>query len=388
MQQGERTFPAERLAPLFQPLAIRGLTLPHRFAMSPMTRGFCPSGAPGDDVREYYERRADADVGLIITEAISTDHPVSSGISAIGEKDLPMIHTSEAFEGWKQIVESVHARGAKIMPQFWHQGAMRMPNGEAPSFSPAGIYGPTDRLTSIKPEKQAILDRPLPVPSDEEVADVVASFGRAAAAAKAAGFDGIALHGAHGYLIDAFLWDETNLRNDRWGGDSVCRTRFAVEVVKAVRAAVGEELPIFFRFSQWKQQDFKAKLAQTPKDLERILGPISDAGVDLFEASVRYFNTPAFEGSDRTLAGWAKTLTGKQSAIVGGIGLGKGLFDTWTGGTEAVDNLGVLLDRFERGEFDLALVGRALMNDPAWTARVRAGAPFKAFDSASNYQLM
>lgn len=387
MLQGERKLSPERLAPLFEPLTIRGMTVPHRFVMSPMTRGFCPSGSPGDDVREYYERRAEADVGLIITEAISTDHPVASGISAIGEKDLPFIHTPEAAAGWKRIVDSVHARGALIMPQFWHQGAMRMPNGAAPSFAPSGRYGPTDRLTSIKPEKQAVLDRPLPVPTDEEVADVVASFGRAAAAARAAGFDGVALHGAHGYLIDGFLWEETNQRLDRWGGDAAGRTRFAAEVVRAVRAAIGDDMPLFFRFSQWKQQDFKAKLAETPHDLARILEPIADAGVDLFEASVRYFNTPAFEGSDLTLAGWAKKLTGKKSGIVGGIGLGKGLHDTWSGTTEAVDNLDLLLDRFERDEFDLALVGRALMNDAAWTAKVRAGAPFKAFDSASNYQL-
>lgn len=380
---------AATLTPLFEPLTIRGMRVPHRFAMSPMTRGFCPGGNPDDAVREYYERRADADVGLIITEAIGTDHPVASGITAIGEKDVPVLHTPAAFNGWEKIVASVHARGAKIMPQFWHQGPMRLPEDNMASFTPSGSYGPYDRPSTVKPDKIAALKElpPMPVPSDEEIADVVTGFARTAALAKKAGFDGIALHGAHGYLIDTFLWDETNRRPAPWGGDHVARTKFAVEIVRSIRSAIGEDMPIFFRFSQWKQQDIHAKLAQTPGELERILGPLADAGVDLFEASVRYFKTPAFEGSDLTLAGWAKKLTGRMSAIVGGIGLGKGMHDTWDKRTVAVDNLNILLELFERDEFDLALVGRGLMNDAAWVRRLKTDAEFKGFDPQSNYEL-
>ena len=166
----------------------------------------------------------------------------------------------------------------------------------------------------------------MPVPTDEDIADVVAGFGRAASDAAAAGFDGLALHGAHGYLIDAFLWGETNRRAAPWGGDAASRTRFAVEVVKACRAAIGEDMPLIFRFSQWKQQDFRAKLAGTPQELETILCPLADAGVDLFDASVRYFNTPAFpKENELSLAGWAKKLTGKLSGAVGGIGFSKGM---------------------------------------------------------------
>jgi 2,4-dienoyl-CoA reductase-like NADH-dependent reductase (Old Yellow Enzyme family) len=198
------------------------------------------------------------------------------------------------------------------------------------------------------------------------------------------GFDGIAIHGAHGYLIDTFLWEETNRRTDRWGGNRHARTRFAVEVVKAIRAAIGGELPIVFRFSQWKQQDFKARLAHTPQELEEILGPIADAGVDVFDGSVRYFDRAEFEGSNLNLTGWAKKVTGKLTMTVGGVGINKGMYDSKVdGGADASNNLPLLMERFNRGEFDLVAVGRSLLGDPEWARKARLGQPFSAFNNAS-----
>jgi 2,4-dienoyl-CoA reductase-like NADH-dependent reductase (Old Yellow Enzyme family) len=173
----------------------------------------------------------------------------------------------------------------------------------------------------------------------------------------------------------------TNLRVDRWGGDRKARTLFAVEVVKRVRRAIGENRPLIFRFSQWKQQDFRATLGATPEELEQVLGPIADAGVDLFDASVRYFDTPAFAGSDLSLAGWAKKLTGKLSGAVGGIGVDKGMYDTMEEKpTEGMNNLPKVLRRFENGEFDIISIGRALLNDPNWIAKAKRGEPFAPFD--------
>jgi 2,4-dienoyl-CoA reductase-like NADH-dependent reductase (Old Yellow Enzyme family) len=234
-------------------------------------------------------------------------------------------------------------------------------------------------------EKAKILAaQDLPIPTDSEVAEVVASFGRAARQAVEAGFDGLALHGAHGYLIDAFLWAETNRRTDRWGGDLVGRTTFAVEIVKAVRLELGPDRPLIYRFSQWKQQDFRARLAETPQELEALLGPLADAGVDLFDASVRYFNTPAFKESDLTLAGWAKKLTGKLSGAVGGIGFNKGMYDTLSNQTTAgSNNLNLVIKRFEAGEFDLVSIGRALLHDPYWIRKARLGEVLPPFDPAS-----
>ncbi|MBB4614240.1 oxidoreductase [Novosphingobium taihuense] len=373
------------LSPLFEPLTIRGMTIANRFTMAPMTRSFCPDNLPGDDVVDYYARRADGGTGLLITEAIGTDHPSAIGDTGLGEMNLPLFSGAETVSAWSRVADAVHAHGGHIIPQLWHQGPMRMPDGVNPAFSPSGRYGDPSKAADYYVEKAKIISAsPMPVPSDEDIADVIASFGRAARDAVTAGFDGLALHGAHGYLIDSFLWAETNHRPAPWGGDAVTRTRFAVEVVKACRAELGEDRPLIFRFSQWKQQDFRARLASTPAELEAILGPIADAGVDLFDASVRYFNTPAFpQESELSLAGWAKKVTGKLSGAVGGIGIVKGMYDTVSAAAEASNNLGLLLKRFENGEFDIASVGRMILHDPQWVANVRRGEPLPPFDPDS-----
>jgi 2,4-dienoyl-CoA reductase-like NADH-dependent reductase (Old Yellow Enzyme family) len=375
--------------PLFEPLTIRGVTLPNRLAMAPMTRSFCPGNLPDDAVAGYYERRAGAEVGLIITEAIGTDDPAAVGDTGLGETDLPIFNGAESVAAWRRVVDAVHQKGGTIFPQLWHQGPMRMPGSlpfvDAVAFSPSGHYGDPEKAAGYYIEKAQVLStQNLPVPTDSQVADVVSSFGRAARQAVEAGFDGLALHGAHGYLIDSFLWGETNHRHDRWGGDAAQRTAFAVEVIKACRRELGESRPLVFRFSQWKQQDFRATLAETPAELEAILAPMADAGVDLFDASVRYFNTPAFAGSNMTLAGWAKKLTGKLSGAVGGIGFNKGMYDTLSNvQTQDSNNLALVVARFNAGEFDLVSVGRALLNDPEWVRKARRGHPLSAFDPES-----
>lgn len=135
---------------------------------------------------------------------------------------------------------------------------------------------------------------------------MIAAFAQAADDAKRIGFDGIELHGAHGYLIDQFFWGKTNRRTDRYGGDLVDRTRFAVEIVKACRRAVGPDYPIALRFSQWKSSDYTAKLAETPDELARFLAPLANAGVDIFHCSTRRCWESEFIGSDLNLAGWTK----------------------------------------------------------------------------------
>jgi 2,4-dienoyl-CoA reductase-like NADH-dependent reductase (Old Yellow Enzyme family) len=225
--------------------------------------------------------------------------------------------------------------------------------------------------------------------SESEIADIIASYARSAGHAQALGFDGIAIHGAHGYLIDTFLWEVTNRRSDRWGGDRGARSRFAVEVVKAIRAAIGPRMPILFRFSQWKQQDFKARMAMTPVELREILLPIAEAGVDVFDASVRYFDRAEFPevggiDGELNLAGWAKKLTGRMAMTVGGVGLNNGMYDSRKqGGAQTANNLELLMTRFARGEFDLVGVGRSLLQDPKWASKARLGQAFEPFANES-----
>ena len=381
-----------RVASLFTPLRIRGVSLANRFVMAPMTRSFSPRGVPGADVAAYYRRRAEGGTGLIITEGVGVDHPSSLGDGGLGEDDVPRLYGEAALAGWKRVVDEVHAAGGVIFPQLWHQGVMRTegtgPYPEAPSMRPSGLWGPTGELTALPAEyvaRAAGATRPM---TESEIQDVIDAYGRSAAHAKALGFDGIAIHGAHGYLIDTFLWAETNRRTDRFGGDRRARSRFAVEVVSAIRAAVGAEMPIVFRFSQWKQQAFKARLATTPRELEEMLGPISTAGVDVFDASQRYFNRAEFEGSPLNLAGWAKRVTGKLSMAVGGVGLDRGMYDSNRAGQAGTSYaFEPLVERFERGEFDLIGVGRSLLNDARWVERVRRGEPLVPYDDESRMRL-
>jgi 2,4-dienoyl-CoA reductase-like NADH-dependent reductase (Old Yellow Enzyme family) len=380
------------VAPLFQALRVRQLVLKNRIVMSPMTRGFSPNGVPGDDVAAYYQRRAEGGTGLIITEGVGVDHPAALGDAGLREANLPQMYGAAALAGWRRVVDAVHAAGGVIFPQLWHQGVMRKvgtgPHPEAPSCRPSGLWGPVGRTTALAAEDIAELAKPTRPMTENEIAEVIAAYARSAANAAAAGFDGIAIHGAHGYLPDNFLWEETNQRCDRWGGDRLRRSAFAAEVIKAVRTSVGEAYPIVFRFSQWKQQDFRARLASNPDELEQVLGSIADAGVDIFDASVRYFNRAEFDGSPMNLAGWAKKLTGKCSMAVGGVGLDKGVYDSRKEGvSKSAYNFEPLMQRFERGEFDLIAVGRSLLHDPRWPERVREGTELLSFSEESLKEL-
>jgi 2,4-dienoyl-CoA reductase-like NADH-dependent reductase (Old Yellow Enzyme family) len=352
----------EELAPLFTEFACGPLTLMNRFVMSPMTRNFSPGGAPGDDVAAYYTRRAMAKVGLIITEGIGVDHPSAIGHGTMGEENIPALHGEAALAGWRKVVDSVHSAGGKIIPQLWHMGGIRHegtpPHPQAKSMRAGDM-------------------------SEAEIAAIIAAFVRSAANAKAIGFNGVALHGAHGYLIDSFLWAGTNARSDAWGGDVLRRTRFAVELVKAIRAEVGPDFPILFRISQWKLQDYEAYLAETPDELAIIVSALAAAGVDIFDVSTRIFSAPAFAGSDIGLAGWVRKLSGKPTMTVGGIGFDKELAASFAEPTQAIDNLGDVLRRFESGEFDLIALGRALLMDPAWVLKAQAGVAFEPFDLAA-----
>jgi 2,4-dienoyl-CoA reductase-like NADH-dependent reductase (Old Yellow Enzyme family) len=368
--------------PLFTPFDLGPLHLRNRFVMSPMTRNFSPEGVPGDNVAAYYRRRAEANVGLIITEGIGVDHPAAVGSGSMGEHDIPLLHGEGPVAGWRHVVEQVHVGGGLIMPQLWHMGPIRLPGTgpfpNAPSSRPSGIWGPMTAAAMPQAYLDAVAVETQPL-TDSEIGDIIAGYARSAANAFRIGCDGIAIHGAHGYLIDSFLWPSTNLRDDAWGGDITRRSTFAAEVVRAVRAATAPDFPIMFRFSQWKLQDYAAANVGTPDELEAMLGPISDAGVDIFDASTRVFSAPAFAGSEMGLAGWAKKLTGKASMTVGGIGFSKDLQSSFVEETHAVNNLAAVAERFERGEFDLVAIGRALLMDAQWVRKAQSGEAFSPF---------
>jgi 2,4-dienoyl-CoA reductase-like NADH-dependent reductase (Old Yellow Enzyme family) len=210
--------------------------------------------------------------------------------------------------------------------------------------------------------------------TESEVEAIVSAYAQGAADAMRLGFDGIELHGAHGYLIDQFFWERTNQRTDRYGGDFVARTRFAVDVVRACRASTSATFPIVLRYSQWKLQDYDAKLVSTPEDLSRLLAPLVAAGVDAFHCSTRRFWLPEFEGSTLNLAGWTKKVTGRPTITVGSVGLDNEFMSSLREGKPA-NQVGfeAVIQMIDRGEVDLVAVGRALLVDPAWAEKIRDG---------------
>ncbi len=366
-------------SPLFRPLRLRSLELRNRLVMSPMTRASSPGGVPGADVADYYRRRAEGGTGLLITEGVAIDHP-----AAVENPSVPHMHGGAALDGWRRVVDRVHAAGGRIVPQLWHVGplwgAMGRPDPAITPMRPSGLWG-TPGVTSY-PDKLVARYTPATEPmSEQDIDDVLRAYVRSARHAVDAGFDGIAIHGGHGYLLDAFMWADTNRRTDRWGGSLEARAAFPAAVVAAIRAEIGEDLPIFYRFSQHKQQDYKARIADTPEELGVLLGALVDAGVDVLDASIRRFDAPAFEGDPMSLAGWAKRLTGAHSMAVGSVGLGKTLREGRAAGSiPTEDNRAELFRRLESGEFDLIAAGRMHLADPALARRLQAGAPLPEFD--------
>lgn len=357
---------------LFQPVTIKSLTLKNRIVMAPMTRAFAKGGVPDEQIAAYYRKRAENQVGLILSEGTVVDRPGARNMSRI-----PFFHGDESLAGWKAVIDGVHRAGGKMGPQIWHVGA-------APSFqedwapaggfeSPSGLAGPQ------KPLGQAM--------NDEAIADTIAAFAKAAADAKRLGFDTVEIHGAHGYLLDQFFWTGTNERSDHFNGATIKeRSRFAAEVVKAIRAAVGPDFPVILRLSQWKQQDYSARLATTPESMSDWLVPLVEAGVDVLHCSQRRFweaEFPELDGEQGlNFAGWAKKLTGAATISVGSVGLSGDFLGAFSGESSqpaAIDNL---VQRLEKEEFDLIAVGRALLSDAQWVRKIRSGnsADLKPFD--------
>lgn len=343
---------------LFTSFTLNGLEIPNRVVMAPMTRSFSPKGRPTEDVAAYYRRRAEGQVGLIISEGTTIDHP-----SASMDDRIPDFHTKEALDGWKRVAAEVHEGGGLIMPQLWHTGSMRFEGSglypDAPSLSPSGLKYPGKEVGAAM--------------SKQDVSDIADAFAKGTLAAREAGFDGVQFHGAHGYLIDLFFWEGTNQRDDEYGGDLEQRTAFAVEIIEKARREVGKDFPLIMRISQWKQQDFTHQMATDADKLKSFLQPMIDAGIDCFDCSQRRFWEPEFEGSDLNLAGWVKKLTGLPTITVGSVGLSGEFVAAMGGEASEAAPIDELIKRLDKKEFDLVGVGRALLTDPNWVTKIREG---------------
>ncbi len=333
------------MSKFFELFEVGPLKLRSRLVMAPMSRAFSLGGVPTPAVAEYYARRARHEVGLILSEGTYIDHPAASSYP-----NCPDFFGEPALAGWKTVVAAVHAEGSAMFPQLWHVGSHRRAG-----FAPASYVNP---LSGASEPTRAMTER--------DIADVIAAFVRAAATAQRLGFDGVEIQGAHGYMIDEFLWSKANTRTDRWGGSIAARTRFAAEIIRAMRRTVGPEFPIALRLSQYKLQDHEALIVRNANEVQQLVAPLVDAGLSLLDIATRSVSQPAFANSPLTLAGWFRKLSGLPVIANGAVGLDRpGQRDAGLAPLDAVHDL------LARDEVDLIAVGRGLLADPEWGGKVR-----------------
>ena len=241
---------------LFAPLTVGRNTLPNRVFMAPLTRNRAPDRVPNDLMVAYYAQRASA--GLIVTEATQISE------EGIGYPATPGIHSPEQVAGWRRIVDAVHARGGHIFAQLWHTGRVDV------TWQP-GMPIPVS-ASDVPMKGSTFTPRPLEL---SEIPRVIDDYVKAAKNAVEAGFDGVELHGANGYLIDQFLRDGTNRRTDRYGGSVENRARFALEATRAVADAIGADrtairLSPSSTFNDMRDTDPRATFGHVVRELDKL----------------------------------------------------------------------------------------------------------------------
>lgn len=352
---------------LFTPLKIRSLTLRNRFVMPGMQRGFMADGAPTAKMVEYMRRCAAGGPGLIISESTSPDHPSAYWQPVMGRME------AATLDAWRKVVDAVHAGGAGFLLQLWHPGAMRKvaaghPLADYPALSPSGLIqaGRTNGRAMTRQDLQ----------------ELKLAYVQAARHAHSLGFDGVEVHAAHGYLLDQFLWAETNRRVDEYGGATLAeRARYSAEIAAAIRDAVGADFVISYRFSQFKEVDYGACVASSPRDLQGMLALLRASGVDMFNVSSRRFRKPEWPDSphpDYSIAEWAKAMTDAPVMTCGSVGVNVEMFANLFDDEEpsqlcAERDLQLLAERVAHGRLDLVGVGRMHIANNDFVNKVRAG---------------
>ena len=341
---------------LFEPYKLKNLNLRNRVVMAPMTRNQSPGGIPTNEVVAYYSRRAKAEVGLIITEGIEVSHEASSAYP-----NVPRLDTKEAREGWKRVVNGIKENGGSVIAQLWHCGGFRklgmQPNPEVPGHTASGL---------VKPGKKVAYEMTL-----EDIKQTINAYASDAKYCEEIGFDGVEIHGAHGYLIDNFFWEGTNIRDDSYGGSIEKRSQFVSEIIQAVRSNISQEFIVGLRFSQWKQHDFEAKLAHTTDDLKKVLLSPVESGLDYLHSSMRRFWESEFEGSQENLAYWTKKISNIPTIGVGSVGLDSDFIDMTAPSKPA--SIDKAIDDISKEKYDLLAVGRALLSDHEWVLKMKEG---------------
>ncbi|MBP2218065.1 alkene reductase [Arthrobacter sp. CAN_C5] len=342
-------------ATLFDTTTVGGLQLANRAVMAPMTRSRAnDDGVPTEMMATYYAQRASA--GLIITEGTQPN--------AVGQgyPFTPGLHTAEQVTGWRSVTEAVHAEGGKIFAQIMHTGRIGhpslLPDGQVP-LAPSAVR-PAGQVFTADGMQDFVVPQAMTV---QDITDTVADYATAARLAVEAGFDGVEIHGANGYLPHQFLASGTNQRTDEYGGSPVARTRFLVEVMQAVVAAIGAGR-VGFRLSPGN--DFndisEDDVMDTYTSLLEQLVPLGPAYLHIVEAREKNVN-------QRILGLWEGTLIVNPSPLVQN--------------QEAADK--ERADQWLARGADLIAFGRMFIANPDFVERLATDAPLNEADGSTFY---
>ncbi|MEH7388797.1 NADH:flavin oxidoreductase [Bacillus sp. JJ1503] len=341
---------------LFETVTLGNITVDNRVGVAPMTRISATSeGLVTDEMISYYTSFARGGFGFIITEGIYTDEKYSPGYLY-----QPGIVNEKQTEAWKKLVDSVHQAGAKIFAQIMHTGALVHGNPfTEESIAPSAVQPKGEKSEAYEGTG------PYPMPREAtkvEITEVITGFVNAAKRALLAGFDGIEIHGANGYLLDEFLTDYTNHRTDEYGGSTKNRVLILVEVSKAIREAVGKDFTIGIRISQVKVNDYTHKWAGKEKDAEIIFGQLGQAGLDFIHVTEHQAWKPAFDTSEASLASLAKKY-GRILVIANGH----------------LEDPSMARKIIENGEADVVTLGKGALANHDWVNKVKNGEPLAEF---------
>lgn len=337
----------------FSPFELKNFRLRNRLGVAPMTRMSSPGdGIPRRDVLEFLVRRARNGAALVYTEAIVTDYE-----SAQGYPGQARLTTQRQIDAWSPVTAAIRKAGAVSIMQMFHCGRMAWPE-----VNPAGRSIAPSALTPQ--QENPLTGAPYPVPdvmSPFDIAHVITGFVETARGAVAAGFDGVEIHGAHGYLISQFLSAYTNQRSDGYGGSVENRYRFAHEVIQAVRQVVPEDRLLTFRISNWGVADMQVSLFGDKAEYQDIIRRLSTEPLDAISLSTYDFRANAFD-SGRNMAQLTREVTDLPLMICGRI------YDRRT--VEAA-----------LADADIVLSAKSMLLNPDWVADVQAGHPLPLFAS-------
>ena len=330
---------------IFSPFQLKGFTLNNRIGVAPMTR-MSSSGdsIPRQDVFDFLIKRAKNGAAIVYTEAIVTDYE-----SAQGYPGQARLVTQRQIEAWRPVVRAIQKEGSIAIMQMFHCGRMAWPD-----INPANrVIAPS----AITPKQiNPMTGEPYPVPdimTQFDIDHVIVGFVETAKGAIEAGFDGIEIHGAHGYLINNFLSSYSNARSDAYGGSVESRFRFAHEVIQAVKKVIPDDRLLTFRISNWGVADMEASLFNTKTEYQKIIKMLSKEPIDVISVSTYQYKDNAFE-TDRNMAQITREATDLPIMICGQIYNKPNAEDALT-------------------DADIILGAKSMLLNPNWVEDVRSG---------------